>query len=163
MDPADRSQFQHYFDPSDNGGIDDGFVKDVKQNYQRIRSHMQSLKFNCDLNSWTICGTSAKWCTGGRLMWTCFGDLHICPAYAGTSNEQFKIETIIHESTHNALKTTDREYSNSPDFGRLKPRGSGFLSFLSKIPLIGAVFRMLRSNNDTINNPDSYAGFAMQI
>ena len=70
---------------------------------------------------------------------------------------------MIHESVHNALHTTDREYSSSDDFKRLKPRGSGILSFLSKIPVIGAIFKLFRANNDTLNNPDSYSGYAMEV
>ena len=96
-------------------------------------------------------------------MWTCFGALHVCPDAYRTAGDPFKIETMIHESVHNALHTTDREYSTNPEFKRLKPRGSGILSFLSNIPIIGALFRMFRSNNDTLYNPDSYAGFAMEI
>jgi hypothetical protein len=137
-------------------------VRDVLGNFQRIRSYMSSLSFDCDPTSKTICGSGTKWCVGGRLMWTCFGALHVCPDAYSKSGDSFKIETMIHESTHNALHTTDREYSSSKDFKRLKPRGSGILSFLSNIPIIGALFRLIRANNDTLNNPDSYAGFAMR-
>jgi hypothetical protein len=49
----------------------------------------------------------------------------------------------------------------------LSPTGSGFfgrlLNFLGKIPVLGILFRSLPGNNDTINNPDSYAGYAMQV
>jgi len=123
---------------------------------------MGSLRFDCNQDSVSLCGDGHKWCTGGRLMWTCFGNLYVCPAYATESNETFKIETMIHESTHNALHTTDREYSSSANFNRLRPRGSGILSFLSNIPIIGAIFRLFRSNNDTLYNPDSYASYAMR-
>jgi hypothetical protein len=37
------------------------------------------------------------------------------------------------------------------------------LNFLSNIPVLGILFRALPGNNDTINNPDSYAGYAMQV
>jgi hypothetical protein len=37
------------------------------------------------------------------------------------------------------------------------------LNFLGKIPVLGILFRSLPGNNDTINNPDSYAGYAMQV
>lgn len=40
-------------------------------------------------------------------------------------DDERKIHDIIHESTHNALHTTDREYSNSANFNRLRPRGGG--------------------------------------
>jgi hypothetical protein len=65
---------------------------------------------------------------------------------------------MIHESVHNALHTTDHEYSNNTSFNRLKPRSSSVLSVLSNIPIIGALFRLFRSNNDTLNNSDSYIG-----
>jgi len=162
MDPTDKASFRHYFDPANSGEIDDRFVRDVRENYQRIGAYMRSVRFNCDPDSGTLCGSSKKWCVDGRLMWTCFGDLHVCTdAYSSSADPTFKIDMIIHESTHNALHTTDREYSSSRDFNRLSPRGSGVLSFLSRIPIIGALFRLFRSNSDTLNNPDSYSGFAM--
>jgi Domain of unknown function (DUF4157) len=163
MNPADQSVFRQYFDPAGTGDIDEGFVSDVRGNYRRILGYMSSLSFDCDPTSKTLCGSGGKWCVGGRLMWTCFGALHVCPDAYSKADEPFKIETMIHESVHNALHTTDREYATSKEFSRLKPRGSGILSFLSKIPIIGAIFRLFRSNNDTLNNPDSYARFAMDV
>jgi hypothetical protein len=163
MDPAAKASFQQYFDPAGSGDIDEGFIRDVRGNFQRIRSYMASLSFDCDPSSRTLCGSGSKWCVDGRLMWTCFGALHVCADAYSKAAETFKIETMIHESVHNTLLTTDREYSNSPNFSRLKPRGSGILSFLSKIPVFGQIFRLFRSNNDTLNNPDSYAGFAMDV
>ena len=167
MAPADKAAFTQHFDPSGSGDIDDGFVRDVQGKFRFIRGNMRSLKFDCDPTSRTLCGSSSKWCVGGRLMWTCFGSLHVCPAAYKTATPDFKIETIIHESVHNALLTTDRAYSNEPGFKKLSPRGSGFfgrlLNFLGKIPVLGILFRSLPGNNDTINNPDSYAGYAMQV
>jgi hypothetical protein len=166
MDPVNKSAFSQYFDPANSGDIDQGFVRDVQSNFRRIHSYMRSLRFDCDPHSWTACGTSNKWCVGGRLMWTCFGNLHVCTNAYPSASESFKIETIIHESTHNALLTTDRAYSNQNEFSQLRPRGGGFLgrmlNILSNIPVLGILFRSLPGNNDTINNPDSYAGYAMQ-
>jgi hypothetical protein len=162
-----ESRFGQYFDPSGSGDIDEGFVRDGRQKYRFIRGNMRSLRFDCDPGSWTLCGASKRWCTGGRLMWTCFGALHVCSAAYKAATPDFKIETIIHESVHNALLTTDRAYSNEADFKKLKPREGGFwgsvLNFLGKIPVLGILFRSLPGNNDTINNPDSYAGYAMQV
>jgi hypothetical protein len=162
-----KSHFRHYFDPANSGDIDDGFVRDVRGNFQRIHGYMRSLRFDCDPGSWTLCGTSSRWCVGGRLMWTCFGNLHVCTNAYASASDPFKIETIIHESTHNALLTTDRAYSNRPEFNQLRPRGGGFwgsvLNFLGNLPVLGLLFRSLPGNNDTINNPDSYAGYAMQV
>lgn len=167
MAPADKAAFTQYFDPSGSGDIDDGFVRDVQSKFRFIHANMRSLKFDCDPTSRTLCGSSSKWCVGGRLMWTCFGSLHVCNAAYKTATADFKIETIIHESVHNALLTTDRAYSNEAGFKKLSPRGSGFfgrlLNFLGKIPVLGILFRALPGNNDTINNPDSYAGYAMQV
>jgi len=167
MIPANKAAFTQYFDPSGSGQIDDGFVSSVRNKYQFIRSTMRSLRFDCDPSSWTLCGTSQRWCVGGRLMWTCFGNLHVCPSAYKAASPDFKIETIIHESVHNALLTTDRAYSNEAGFKKLSPRGSGLwgsvLNFLGKIPVLGILFRSLPGNNDTINNPDSYAGYSMQV
>jgi len=167
MTPADKAAFTQYFDPSGSGEIDDGFVRSVREKYRLIRGNMRSLRFDCDPGSWTLCGSGSKWCVGGRLMWTCFGALHVCAGAYKTASPDFKIETIIHESVHNALLTTDRAYSNEAGFKKLSPTGSGFfgrlLNFLGKIPVLGILFRSLPGNNDTINNPDSYAGYAMQV
>jgi len=167
MIPADKAAFTQYFDPSGSGEIDDGFVRDVRQKYRLIRGNMRSLRFDCDPSTRTMCGSSSKWCVGGRLMWTCFGNLHVCSAAYKTATPDSKIETIIHESVHNALLTTDRAYSNEAGFNKLGPRGSGFfgriLNFLGRIPVLGILFRLLPGNNDTINNPDSYAGYAMKV
>ena len=96
-------------------------------------------------------------------MWTCFGTLYVCKNAYPSADDSFKIETIIHESTHNALLTTDREYSNSKNFKRLTPRGHGLLHILSQLPIFGYLFKLFRSNNDTLNNPDSYSGFAGEV
>ena len=166
MAPADKAAFNQYFDPSNTGDVDESFVRDVRANFQRIGSYMRSLRFDCDPSSLTLCGTSSRLCTGGRLMWTCFGNLHVCTDNYPGAEEQRKIRTIIHESAHNALLTTDRAYHNRPnEFSGLAPRGSGFLgralNILGQIPVLGILFRALPGNNDTINNPDSYSFYAM--
>lgn len=167
MTPANRAAFSQYFDPSHSGQIDDGFVRRVRDQYTLIHSTLRSLRFDCDPKSWTLCGTSKEWCVGGRLMWTCFGNLHVCSNAYRAAAPNAKIETIIHESVHNALLTTDRAYSNDAGFKDLRPRGTGFwgrvLNFLSNIPVLGILFRLLPGNKDTLNNPDSYAGYAMQV
>jgi hypothetical protein len=167
MMPADKAAFTQFFDPSNSGQINSGFVRTVLDKYRFIRSNMRRLRFDCDPKSWTLCGTSKRWCVGGRLMWTCFGNLHVCSAAYKAAAPDAKIETIIHESVHNALLTTDRAYSNEAGFRQLSPRGTGFwgrvLNFLSNIPVLGILFRILPGNKDTVNNPDSYAGYAMQV
>ncbi len=164
MAPADQASFRTYFDPAGSGEIDDGFVRDVRGNYQTIRSYMSSLTFDCNPASWSLCGTSRSLCRpDGNLMWTCFGAVHVCPGPYRTATDDFKVETMIHESTHNALHTTDREYSRSANFSRLRPRGGLGWRILRNIPIFGYFFRLIRASNDTLYNPDSYSGFAMQV
>lgn len=162
MAPADQASFRTYFDPAASGDIDDSFVSDVRDNYRLIQSYMSSLTFDCDPGSWTICGTSAGKCKG-NLMWTCFGNVHVCPAAYNGGSTADRLDAIIHESTHNALHTTDREYSTSKDFKRLTPRGGLGWRILRNIPVLGYLFRLIPASNDTLNNPDSYSGFAMQV
>lgn len=167
MTPTHRTSFTQFFDPANSGAIDDSFVSDVRSNYQRIGDYMRSLRFECDPTSWNLCGRQQGWCVGGRLMWTCWGNIHVCTNAYSTALDPDKIEAIIHESTHNALLTTDRAYySNRSNFNDLRPRGSGIgrlWNILSNIPVLGLLFRVLPGNNDTINNPDSYASYAMHV
>lgn len=167
MDPAHKVTFRQFFDPANSNDIDESFVRDVRGNFGRIRDYMGNLRFDCNPRARTLCGGQAGFCTGGRLMWTCFGNLHVCTNAYPTASDPFKIETIIHESVHNTLLTTDRAYSTQSEFGSLRPRGGGFFgrlfNILSNIPVLGLLFRVLPGNNDTINNPDSYAGYAMNI
>lgn len=167
MDEGNRAVFRQLFDPADSGDVDEAFVRDVRGNFQKVQSYMRSLHFDCNQDSKNLCGSAHGWCTGQRLMWTCFGNLHVCPRYASEPLESRKIETVIHESTHNALHTTDREYVGDSGFSRLRPRGGGsfgaaILSFLGKLPVIGTLFRFIPANSDTLYNPDSYASYAME-
>lgn len=150
-----------------SGDIDESFVRDVRRNFQHIRGFMRSLKFNCRPSHWTICGSSSRWRVGGRLMWTCLGSVYVCANAYRSASDPFKMETIIHEAVHNALVTTNRAYSNRPEFNQLRPRGGGFLgrllNILGNIPMLDLLFRALPGNNDTINHPDSYSGYAMQV
>ncbi len=165
MAPAAKAAFARWFDPAGTGDVDDAFVRDVRANFGRIHAYMRSLTFDCKPDSGSLCGSSKKWCVGGRLMWTCFGNLHVCTdAYRATGDEPFKIETMIHESVHNALHVTDRAYSNRAEFGKLRPRPGGVLGFLASIPILGALFTplvKLFGSSDTLYNPDSYARYAM--
>ena len=61
------------------------------------------------------------------------------------------------------LVYTDRAYGNREEFKKLSPRGSGILGFLSNIPILGALFKLIPGNTDTLNNPDSYAYYAMSL
>ena len=163
-----EADFRKYFDPSNSGQLDARFVQLVLEKFRMIQGYMaEGLDFDCDLASGSMCGDGYKWCGSGagngRLYWTCFGDLHVCAAafQAETSDER-RWSDIIHESTHNALHTTDRAYCNSTDWPGLTPYGTGALSVLDEIPVIGKIFSLAGGGGDTLNNPDSYSHFAQE-
>ena len=162
MTSTNQFFFKASFDPAGSGDIDESFVKDVRDNYKLIKSYMSSLTFDCDPDSWNLCGSQKGKCKFS-LMWTCFGNVHVCPAAYNSGSTDDRLGAIIHESTHNALHTTDREYSTSKDFKRLTPRGGIGWQILRNIPVLGYLFRLIPASNDTIYNPDSYSGFAMQV
>ena len=89
-----------------------------------IQQYMaEGLDFDCDLASGSLCGDGYKWCGSGagngRLYWTCFGDLHVCgAAFTAETDDKRRWSDIIHESTHNALHTTDRAYCNTTELAR---------------------------------------------
>jgi hypothetical protein len=168
LDPTVKTTFRRYFDPGNSGQIDDRFVRLGLYNFARIARYMdQGLEFDCNLASSSICGDGHKWCGegdgNGRLYWTCFGDLHVC-ANAGwmRATDERRWSDIIHESTHNALLTTDRAYCNSTDWPGLTPYGTGAMSVLDEIPVIGKIFSLAGGGGDTLNNPDSYSHFAQE-
>jgi hypothetical protein len=166
LDSGTKATFRRYFDPANSGQIDDRFVRLVLENFARIGQYMdEGLDFDCNLASGSICGTGTGWCGegegNGRLYWTCFGDLHVC------ANARWLRETdtrrwsdIIHESTHNALLTTDRAYCDTENWPNLTPYGTGAVSVLSEVPIVGKVFSLAGGGGDTLNNPDSYSHFA---
>lgn len=166
LDDTARASFRRYFDPSDSGQIDARFVRLVRDNFLTLAGYMdEGLDFDCDLASSSICGDGYKWCGegagNGRLYWTCFGALHVC------ANEKWiaasdirRWSDIIHESAHNALHTTDRAYCDSESWPSLTPYGTGALSVLDEIPVIGFAFKLAGGGGDTLNNPDSYSHFA---
>jgi hypothetical protein len=166
MDPAAKATFRRYFDPGDSGQIDDRFVRLVLVNFARIARYMdEGLDFDCNLASGSICGDGHKWCGdgagNGRLYWTCFGDLHVC-ANSGwlAENDTRRWSDIIHESTHNALLTTDRAYCDTENWPNLTPYGTGAMSVLDEIPVVGKIFSLAGGGGDTLNNPDSYSHYA---
>jgi len=163
MTPVDKSLFRKYFDPSNSNTINETFVAQVRENFLHIQNYMQSLTFNCDVDDGSICGDGNSLCQGARLYWTCFGDIRVCPYFSIETNNRRKMSDIIHESTHNALRTTDRAYYGQSSFNQLSPYGSGPLSFAQKIPVLGYGFRLFTSNNDTLNNPDSYSHYARDV
>jgi hypothetical protein len=161
MSSTQLASFLQFFDPARTGTIDDNFVNEVRDNFRRVRHYMNNLTFNCGNRNLVVQSTNSM-CTGGRLAWTMFGHLNICTtAWQNSSNQPFKIETIIHESIHNALEVTDRAYQSNTQFNRLRPRGNSDTEFYSAIPGLRRVAALV--GNDTLHNPDSYAAFAMAV
>jgi hypothetical protein len=163
MPPAEQGLFNRFFDPAGSGEVDESFVRDVRANFARIRQGLDDLHFNCQPEKGVIFGLGSDKCAGGRRMWTALGTVYVCPAFSTSKSFKRKVKAVIHETAHNALKTTDRAYASSPDFGKLSPRGSGVLSVLSQIPVLGALFKLLPGNTDSLNNPDSYGHFAVTL
>jgi hypothetical protein len=168
LDATVEADFRKYFDPGNSGQLDDRFVDLVYQKFQMLKAYMaEGLDFDCDLASGSLCGDGYKWCGSGegngRLYWTCFGDLHVCgAAFTRETSDERRWSDIIHESTHNALHTTDRAYCNTTDWPNLTPYGTGALSVLDEIPVIGKIFSLAGGGGDTLNNPDSYSHFAQE-
>jgi hypothetical protein len=166
MDPSAKSDFRRYFDPGNSGQIDDRFVRLVLVNFARLARYMdEGLDFDCNLASGSMCGDGHKWCGegegNGRLYWTCFGDLHVCANSRWLAeNDTRRWSDIIHESTHNALHTTDRAYCDTENWPNLTPYGTGVMSVLDEIPVVGKIFSLAGGGGDTLNNPDSYSHFA---
>jgi hypothetical protein len=165
---AVRSSFQTYFDPGNSGQIDDRFVELVLDNFRTIGAYMaEGLDFDCELTSGSLCGDGIKWCGegagNGRLYWTCFGDIHVCANSGWTAaSDERRWSDIIHESTHNALHTTDRVYCGRTGWTELTPYGRGVTSALMDVPIIGFVARLAGGGGDTLHNPDSYSHFAQE-
>jgi hypothetical protein len=168
LDATVEADFRKKFDPGNSGQIDARFVRLVLEKFRMIQAYMAGgLDFDCALASRSICGDGYKFCgtgTGnGRLYWTCFGDLHVCaPAFVAETDDKRRWSDIIHESTHNALHTTDRAYCGETDFPSLTPYGTGAMSVLDEIPVFGKIFSLAGGGGDTLNNPDSYSHFAQE-
>jgi hypothetical protein len=152
MNAAQKAKFNQYFDPS-GSGVHEQFVRDVLNNYRRIRR-----EFDNDLT--VECETSASLCTGGRLYYTYWGNVHVCPYFSKETNVVRKQRDFVHELTHNALLAVDRPYyaPNSRAYAELTPRGS----WTGQIPVFGQIFRFI-SRSDTLNAPDAYSFFAFEV
>jgi hypothetical protein len=168
LDESTKADFRRFFDPGNSGQIDARFVRLVQDNFRQIQAYMaEGLDFDCELASGSICGDGYKWCGegdgNGRLYWTCFGALHVC-ANAGwmRASDERRWSDIIHESTHNALHTTDRAYCDTDSWPGLTPYGTGAVSVLDEIPVVGFIFKLAGGGGDTLNNPDSYSHFAQE-
>lgn len=151
MSAADRTVFNTYFDPGNNGGIDQAFIDDVVTNFRALRSELDGgITFECE-GPGGLCGTS------GRYAYTYFSDIHICPHF-WTMSSSDQSWGILHELTHNALWAVDRAYGHEPGFMDLTPRGTP----ANQIPVFGPLIRLI-ARDDTLYNPDSYALFAFNV
>lgn len=153
MTEPQRAVFNRFFDPSASGDVDDEFVRDVLANLRAIRR-----EFDDEL---TIeCETDAGMCTGARLYYTYWGNIHVCPYFSTETNATRKARDLVHELAHNAMHALDRPYykATSAEYQQLTPRGH----WTASIPVIGAVARAI-SRSDTLYHPDAYSWFAFTV
>lgn len=152
MSPAEQTVFNQYFDPHGDG-IDQSFVSDVLHNFRLIRR-----VFDNDL---TIeCESAGGLCTGTRLYYTYWSNIHVCPYFTSETDATRKAQDLVHELTHNALTAVDRPYYDSQHaaYVQMTPRGP----LLGRIPVLGPLFTFI-SRSDTLNSPDAYAFFAFNV
>jgi hypothetical protein len=155
MSPAEQELFQKIFDPGQTGDIDEWYVRDVLDNYRRIRHRLDGrliLRYEED----------SEMCNLMRLYYTDLFRVHICPYFANEASSGRKARVLIHEVTHIALLVVDRPYydpnSYSSRYNALTPRGS----WTAQIPLLGSIFREI-SHSDTLYHPDTYSWFAAEL
>lgn len=153
MNPAEQDVFRKIYDPSSTGDIDDQYVVEVLQNYQRIRAAFDSeIKAEYEPNS--------SICIGQRLYYTDLIKLHVCRQFLFEGNASRKARTLIHEVAHKALLALERPYYGpaSPEYSVLTPRGL----WSAQLPLVGPIFREF-SRRDTLYHSDAYAHFALAV
>lgn len=72
MSSEERDLFLKFFDPGKSGEVDEDFIQEVRANYQKVHSDLQT-----DITF--VYETEAKRCVGMRLFLTDFRKIHICP------------------------------------------------------------------------------------
>jgi len=152
MTPAQQAQFTRFFDPS-GSGFDERFVAEVLNNFRAIRR-----EFDDDVVA--ECETGGGLCTGARLYYTYWSNVHVCPYFQTETDNIRKARDFVHELAHNAMLAVDRPYYSprSSAYAQLTPRGS----WANQIPVIGAIVRPL-SASDTLYHPDAYSWFAFEV
>jgi hypothetical protein len=152
MTPAQQAQFTRFFDPS-GSGFDERFVAQVLNNFRAIRR-----EFDDDVV--VECETGGGLCTGARLYYTYWSNVHVCPYFQTETDNTRKARDFVHELAHNAMLATDRPYYSpgSSAYAALTPRGS----WATQIPVIGAIVRPLIAS-DTLYHPDAYSWFAFEV
>jgi len=154
MSAAEMFQFKRFFDPDNTGDIDQRFISDVLGNYKLIRR-----EFHNDLT--VECETNSGICSGGRLYYTYWSNIHVCPYFTSESDPIRKARDFVHELAHNAMMAIDRPYYDvaaGKYEGPLTPRGPWY----GQIPVIGQLLRFA-SHSDTLNHPDAYSWFAFEV
>jgi Domain of unknown function (DUF4157)/Annexin len=153
MSAAEQAVFNQYFDPS-GSGIDQQFVAEVLANFRSIRR-----EFDNDLTV-EYEPSGAGLCSGGRLYYTYWSNIHVCPYFKTETDPRRKARDFVHELTHNALLAVDRPYyvGQRAAYNRMTPRGP----WTRNIPFLGPLFTFI-SRSDTLNSPDAYAYFAFDV
>jgi hypothetical protein len=154
MSAPQQAVFNRFYDPSNTGGVDEGFVRAVLQNFRLIRR-----EFDDDLT--VECETAGGLCTGGRLYYTYWSNIHVCPYFMTETDATRKARDFVHELAHNAMYAVDRPYYSASAGAYpepLTPRGPAG----SEIPLIGPLIRVI-SRTDTLYHPDAYSWFAFSV
>jgi hypothetical protein len=171
MSAQQRTVFNKYFDPANTGEVDAQFVSDVLANFRAIRR-----EFDDDLTF--ECMPAGGMCTGGRLYYTHWGNIFVCPYFKTETDDTRRARDIVHELAHNAMYAVDRTYFGSghghahgPGHTGLSPRGSWPL----QIPVLGYGYRLIGGIahliggpdtgmlTDTLYHPDAYSMFAFEV
>lgn len=153
MSAPELTQFKRFFDPANTGDIDQRFVSDVLVNFKKIRQ-----EFRDDLT--VECESGGGICNGGRLYYTYWSNVHVCPYFTTETDTTRKARDFVHELAHNAMLAVDRPYYSpgSTDYAGLTPRGP----LAAQIPVVGYLIRFI-SRSDTLYHPDAYSWFAFEV
>lgn|GEM_PF-4733440 len=152
MSASQKSIFNQFYDPT-GAGFDDQFVPDVLANFRAIRR-----EFDDDLT--VECESNASMCSGQRLYYTYWSNIHVCPYFMTSTNSTREARDFVHELAHNAMLAVDRAYyvGQRAEYNQLTPRGV----WSNQIPVIGALSRVI-SRSDTLYHPDAYSYFAFTV
>jgi len=153
MSSAEQEAFLIIYDPANTGQVDEAYVAQVLQNYQRIRlafDEVIKVKYEFENDR----------CIGQRLYYIDIFNLHVCRQFLIESNARLKARTLIHEIAHNALLALDRPYyePSSEQYAVLHPHPN----YTAQLPLVGPLFREF-FRNDTLYHPDAYAHYAVAV
>ena len=153
MSQEQRQVFLRYYDPGEDGGIDDRYVEEVLDNYLKIQAKLESGLI------YAYAPNSSK-CVLRTLYYTDFFRVHLCPSLLVEENEVKIARDLVHEVAHIALRAFDRPYyyPNFSPYEKLTPRGH----WSARLPVIGSILRELM-RRDTLYHPDAYAKYAAEL